>query len=348
MPDVASATAPSGMKLSPGYRLTTSKSCALKHLNDIFRILTTDERVYWARHRTLDVVRRQIESSWTFVTVLYDEREAELGQKSTGDDELVGRGEESVAGIARVIADGEAFGYLADVVIVQAHEGKGLARAIVTEAVDNCASPGSVCSSLDWKWLLFTRFPTMYSKLINFKDPVPRGWAMLRWPTTPPRERSPPLKLPQGYAVSCDKEVTLSHLSAITDVLLDHPLVYWGKNRTRDVVARQFQRCEAVTVVHTDESSGKTTLVGFARVVTDNFDFAYIADVFVLPEHGGRGLAKAMIQTAVEDLGGPGKSINWKWTLFTNDAHSLYEKFGFERAGLEGQAVIVMERFPKA
>jgi hypothetical protein len=33
-------------------------------------------------------------------------------------------------------------------------------------------------------------------------------------------------------------------------------------------------------------------MVGFARVVTDYATFAWIADVFILPKHRGKGLSK--------------------------------------------------------
>ncbi|KAK4047225.1 hypothetical protein OIV83_005527 [Microbotryomycetes sp. JL201] len=330
----------SSTSLPPKYRLSTSKKVASRHSHEISRVLLEDERVYWAKHRTHDIIQKQIESSWKFVTVLYCCDERLEGQERDALDDEVER-DEQVAGFARVIADGETFGYLADVVIVKEHEGKGLARTIVTEAVDHSGSPSS--SSLDWKWLLFTGFPSLYARVVKFEDPAPRGWAMLRWPTDPPRPIMARPVIPSSYSVSADKQVTLKHLPAITNALLSHPLVYWGKSRTRDVVKRQFERCEAVTVVHTDES-GDETLVGFARIVTDMFDFGYIADVFVLPEHGKRGLAKALIQTAVEDLGGPGCSRNWKWTLFTDDAHSLYERFDFEKVVTGSR---VMERFPR-
>ena len=66
--------------------------------------------------------------------------------------------------------------------------------------------------------------------------------------------------------------------------------------------------------------------VGFARVVTDRAAFAYLADVFVLPEHRGRGLGKRLIEAVMAhpDLQGVRRFI-----LGTADAHALYERFGF-------------------
>jgi GNAT superfamily N-acetyltransferase len=65
---------------------------------------------------------------------------------------------------------------------------------------------------------------------------------------------------------------------------------------------------------------------GFARAVTDRATFAWIADVFVLPEHRGRGLAGWLMRTVVEhpDLRGLRRTV-----LATRDAHRLYAGLGF-------------------
>jgi len=69
------------------------------------------------------------------------------------------------------------------------------------------------------------------------------------------------------------------------------------------------------------------TQIGFARFVTDYATFAYLADVYVLKEHRGKGLSK-MLMKYIMDL---------EWTkglrrmlLATLDAHSLYQQFGFQ------------------
>jgi GNAT superfamily N-acetyltransferase len=66
--------------------------------------------------------------------------------------------------------------------------------------------------------------------------------------------------------------------------------------------------------------------IGFARVITDRATFAYLADVYVLEEHRGRGLATWLIETVIAhpDLQGLRRFV-----LVTRDAHGLYEKFGF-------------------
>ncbi len=66
--------------------------------------------------------------------------------------------------------------------------------------------------------------------------------------------------------------------------------------------------------------------VGFARVVTDRATFAYLCDVFTLPEHRGRGVARALLQ-AID--GHPALQGLRRFLLFTRDAGGLYARFGF-------------------
>ena len=65
--------------------------------------------------------------------------------------------------------------------------------------------------------------------------------------------------------------------------------------------------------------------VGFARAVSDGVAFAFLADVFVVPAHRGHGLGKRLVAAMIDE--GPG--ADFRWTLFTGDAHGLYEQFGF-------------------
>jgi GNAT superfamily N-acetyltransferase len=69
-----------------------------------------------------------------------------------------------------------------------------------------------------------------------------------------------------------------------------------------------------------------TAQVGFARVVSDHATFAYLADVFVLPSHRGRGLAKRLMQ-AIDAH--PALQGLRRWMLATRDAHALYTQYGF-------------------
>ena len=109
---------------------------------------------------------------------------------------------------------------------------------------------------------------------------------------------------------------------------LDIPLIqqflsqesYWAQNVPLDVVQRSIDNSLCFGVYQGDQQ------VGFARVITDQATFAYLADVFVLPQHRGNGLSKQLMATI----------SNWpalqglrRWMLATRDAHALYEQFGF-------------------
>jgi len=65
-------------------------------------------------------------------------------------------------------------------------------------------------------------------------------------------------------------------------------------------------------------------MVGFARAFGDGAS-AYLADVFVVQDHRGAGLGKAIVRMMIED--GPG--AGFRWMLHTSDAHGLYRGFGF-------------------
>ena len=99
---------------------------------------------------------------------------------------------------------------------------------------------------------------------------------------------------------------------------------YWGRWRSRDDVQRQVAGAWRVVGCYTD---GR--LVGFCRAVSDGVGLAYLADVFVLSQHRGQGLGRALAQVMVDD--GPGR--DFRWLLHTADAHGLYEQLGFAPAG---------------
>jgi len=67
--------------------------------------------------------------------------------------------------------------------------------------------------------------------------------------------------------------------------------------------------------------------VAFARMVTDCATFAYLADVFVLNEHRGKGISKWLMEFILND---PNLQGIRRMTLATSDAHGLYEQFGFK------------------
>ncbi|MCH5596586.1 GNAT family N-acetyltransferase [Niabella ginsengisoli] len=73
---------------------------------------------------------------------------------------------------------------------------------------------------------------------------------------------------------------------------------------------------------------GDNTLVGFGRIITDKATFAYLADVFILDAHRGRGLSKKMVEAFCQIADHFGLR---RMMLATQDAHELYKQFGFEQ-----------------
>ena len=78
--------------------------------------------------------------------------------------------------------------------------------------------------------------------------------------------------------------------------------------------------------------------VGFCRAVAAvGVPAVYLADVYVLTEHRGRGLGVELVGEMVER----GPFADRAWFLHTGDAHELYRKFGFDKPGPK-----LMERTP--
>jgi GNAT superfamily N-acetyltransferase len=112
---------------------------------------------------------------------------------------------------------------------------------------------------------------------------------------------------------------------------------YWHRWRTRADVEEQVRKAWRVVGIYEKVSGDQ---VGFARAISDGVSDAYLADVFVLPAHRGRGLGKLIVSTMIDE--GPG--ANFRWVLFTADAHELYRRFGFGAA--DSKALVRMERRP--
>lgn len=66
--------------------------------------------------------------------------------------------------------------------------------------------------------------------------------------------------------------------------------------------------------------------VGLVRLVSDYATFCYVCDVYVLEEHRGRGLSKAMLGMVMDH---PTLQGLRRWSLVTADAQGLYRQFGF-------------------
>jgi len=97
---------------------------------------------------------------------------------------------------------------------------------------------------------------------------------------------------------------------------------YWGKGRTKEQIENAIEHSICFGV-YKDEKQ-----IGFARVVSDTTFFAFVMDVFILPEYRGEGYSKQLMQFM---LGDEVLKNCKKWMLQTADAHGLYKQFGFNQ-----------------
>ncbi|WP_108125112.1 GNAT family N-acetyltransferase [Saccharospirillum mangrovi] len=96
---------------------------------------------------------------------------------------------------------------------------------------------------------------------------------------------------------------------------------YWSPGITRDKVelAIEHSLCWGL---YCDGQQ-----LGFARVLSDQVHFAYLADVFIVPEAQGEGLGKMLVETILAD---PRLQNLRRFMLATRTAASLYQRYGFE------------------
>jgi GNAT superfamily N-acetyltransferase len=95
---------------------------------------------------------------------------------------------------------------------------------------------------------------------------------------------------------------------------------YWSPNIPRSIVENCIRHAICIGVFHDSKQ------VGFARVITDESTFAYLADVFIVESYRGRGLSKKLMEFISSFEFVPGLR---RFLLATRDAHGLYEQFGF-------------------
>lgn len=95
---------------------------------------------------------------------------------------------------------------------------------------------------------------------------------------------------------------------------------YWAANIPRPLLERALDHSLCFAAL----DGG--ALIGFARVVTDHATFAYLADVFVVATHRGRGVSKQIMEAIRTH---PELQNLRRWHLVTRDAHGLYAQYGF-------------------
>jgi GNAT superfamily N-acetyltransferase len=99
---------------------------------------------------------------------------------------------------------------------------------------------------------------------------------------------------------------------------------YWAKGRSREVQDDLIAGAARVVGLYHGPRQ-----VGFSRTLSDGHVQSYLADVYVLEEHRGRGLGVELVRFSVDE----GPFARTKWLLHTADAHGLYRKLGFAEPG---------------
>jgi GNAT superfamily N-acetyltransferase len=99
---------------------------------------------------------------------------------------------------------------------------------------------------------------------------------------------------------------------------------YWALGRPFETMQHLVSDAARVVGLYDDGRQ-----IGFCRVASDDATYAWLFDVYVLPEYRGRGLGVELVREAVEN--GPHASL--RWILHTKDMHRLYARFGFVTPG---------------
>ena len=121
-------------------------------------------------------------------------------------------------------------------------------------------------------------------------------------------------RLPEGYELRDGADPVAAH------AYLTHS--YWAQGVSLAKVETAFEHSRLVSIWCDGEQ------VAMARLLTDYASFAYLNDVYVLADHAGKGLAGIMIDhfrsaPDLQDIG--------RWALYTKDAQSLYERYGWRQ-----------------
>ncbi|WP_307197047.1 GNAT family N-acetyltransferase [Neobacillus niacini] len=129
----------------------------------------------------------------------------------------------------------------------------------------------------------------------------------------------------KGFSISTNKEYL--DLTLIHNFLSQE--AYWSKGIPQQIVKKAIENSPLCYGVYKGVV-GKDVIeqVGFARVISDLATYAYLCDVFILSDYRKLGLSKWLmgIITNHSELQGVRRCM-----LATNDAHSLYNQYGFEQ-----------------
>ena len=135
-----------------------------------------------------------------------------------------------------------------------------------------------------------------------------------------------------NFKISTDKDKL--DLNVIHDFLTNRS--YWAIGRSFETVKRSIENSICFGVY---DNSDK--LVGFARVLTDYAVFAYIMDVFILEDYRKQGLGKQLMSAIIQHSDLQGLQ---RFMLATNDAHELYEQYGFRQTVIPDKIMEIVNK----
>jgi GNAT superfamily N-acetyltransferase len=119
------------------------------------------------------------------------------------------------------------------------------------------------------------------------------------------------------YLISSDKD--LLQIEAIHDYLSLES--YWAKGIPLELLKRSIDNSICWGIYFENQQ------IGFARVISDQATFAYLADVYILEAHRGKGLSQRLMENI---MAYPSLQNLRRWTLATVSAHAVYRPFGFK------------------
>ena len=124
-------------------------------------------------------------------------------------------------------------------------------------------------------------------------------------------------ELADGYEL--DDDVDRIDIAAVHRFISEES--YWAPGRDYETQERLVREATRVVGLYHEGQQ-----VGFSRAVSAfGLPAVYLADVYVLTGHRGRGLGVQLVEEMVER----GPFAHRAWILHTGDAHELYRKFGF-------------------
>ncbi|WP_342614429.1 GNAT family N-acetyltransferase [Peribacillus frigoritolerans] len=129
----------------------------------------------------------------------------------------------------------------------------------------------------------------------------------------------------KGFSISTNKKYL--DIDLIHDFLNQE--AYWSKGIPKETVMKSIENTTLCFGVYKGEIGNEgSEQVGFARVITDLVTHAYLCDVFILPDYRKLGLSKWLMDVITNHSELEGVR---RFMLATNDAHSLYKKYGFNQ-----------------